>query len=231
MIGPNRGAMAPIKLAHAKTRHVYNLAAQKYHDLYHDEMRRKPYDRALLDGFAGRLPAGALVCDAGCGPSAHIGRYLADKGLTVVGVDISDRCVEMARAINPWMRFVRQDMFDLSFGAETFDGVVAYYSIIHTPKVAVGRFFHEFHRVLKPGGLLLVAVKAGLDEGYMQEPLGIPAEVYFSFFGEDEFRGYFREAGFAVDFLEKREPYDFEVKNERIFAIGLKAEARGGRTR
>jgi len=221
----------PVKLVHAKTRHAYDLAAQRYHDLFHDEMNEKAYDRTLLDAFAGRLPPGALLCDAGCGPSAHIGRYLADKGLSVIGVDISDRCVEMARAFNPGMRVVREDMQGLSFGAGTFDGLVAYYSIIHTPKTAVGRLFREFHRVLKPGGCLLLAVKAGSSEGYVQEILGIQAEVYFAFFDESEIRGYFERSGFAVDVLERRNPYDFEIENERIFAIGRKIDGKGGPAR
>lgn len=219
--------MDPIKLVHSKTRHAYDLAAQRYHDLFHDEMSEKAYDRMLLDSFAGRLPRGAHVCDAGCGPSAHIGRYLAGKGLNVVGVDISDRCVEMARAFNPGMCVMREDLQDLDFAAETFDGVVAFYSIIHTPKMAVGRFFREFHRVLKPGGSLLVAVKAGSEEGFVQELLGIQAEVYFSLFDEEEIRDCYEKAGFAVDFLERRNPYDFEIKNERIFAIGRKVSGKG----
>lgn len=223
--------MDPIKHVHAKTRHAYDLAAQAYHDLFHDEMKEKAYDRILLDSFAGRLPRGALVCDAGCGPSAHIGRYLADRGLTVVGVDISDRCVGMARALNPKMRFVREDILDLSFASETFDGVVAYYSIIHTPKAAVGRFFREFHRVLKPDGCLLSAVKAGSSEGFIQEILGIQAEIYFSLFNEDEISGHLEGSGFAVEFLERRNPYDFEIKNERIFAIGRKIARKGVRNR
>lgn len=218
--------MDSIKAVQNKTRRAYNLAAQTYHDLFHDEMQKKAYDRILLDSFAGLLRPGALVCDAGCGPSAHIGRYLADKGLMVIGVDISDRCVEMAGALNPEMRFVREDMLDLSFAPETFDGIVAYYSVIHTPKVAVGRFFRQFHRVLKPGGPLLVAVKAGPDEGYIQEFLGIQAEIYFALFRDHEIRSYFEEAGFAVDFLERRDPYGFEIKNERIFAIGRKPSGR-----
>lgn len=220
--------MDPVKLVHAKTRHAYDLTAQTYHDLFHNEMNEKAYDRALLDSFAGRLPSGALVCDAGCGPSAQIGRYLADKGLAVIGVDISDRCVDLARAFNPGLRFVREDMLDLGFAAGTFDGVVAYYSVIHTPKAAVGRFFREFHRVLKPGGELLVAVKAGSEEGFVQELLGIQAEVYFAFFDEKEIRNYFEGAGFAVESLERRNPYDFEIKNERIFATGRKIGGKGG---
>ena len=142
--------------------------------------------------------------------------------MAVIGVDISDRCIEMAGALNPNMRFRREDMMNLSFGREVFDGVVSYYSNIHTPKKFIGKIFHEFNRVLRPDGYLLVAVKAGEEEKYIHDLLGMKTEVYFSLFQEREIECYFKTAGFTVDFIERRNPYDSEIMNERIFALGRK---------
>ena len=214
--------MDSLESINLKTRKAYNLAAERYHELFHNEMNEKEYDRRLLDSFASRFHKDSWICDAGCGPSGHIGRYVFDKGIQVVGVDISDKCVELARHYNPKMRFERGDIGNLAFDDDSFDGIISYYSIIDTPKRYVGRIFREFHRVLTPGGNLLVAVKAGLAEGYLDNLLGIKAEIYFALFMEKEIALYFEQAGFLLEFIEKRNPYDFEISNERIFAIGKK---------
>jgi len=206
----------------AKTRQAYNMAAEKYHNLFHNEMKEKEYDRQLLDAFGKKFPPGSLIADAGCGPSGHISRYLFDKGLKVVGIDISERCVELAARFNPEMKFLCGDIARMSFADGWFQGLISYYSIIHTPKRVIPDIFAEFFRVLKPGGFLLVAVKAGSGEGFQSELLGIKTEVYFSWFAEYEIRGYFENGGFRIDLLHKRNPYDFEINDERIFAIGRK---------
>ena len=43
-----------------------------------------------------------------------------------------------------------------------------------------------------------------------------------AFFTEQEITDYVQQAGFLVEFIEKRNPYDFEISDERIFAIGKK---------
>lgn len=214
--------MDSLEEINSKTRQAYNLAAQRYHELFHDEMNEKEYDRKLLDGFASKFNKDSLICDAGCGPSGHIGRYVFEKGIPVVGVDISDQCVALARRENPGMRFERGDIGSLAFADATFDGVIAYYSIIDTPKKYVGRIFCEFHRILKPYGYLLIAVKAGTTEGYVYDLLGIKTELYFSLFTQEEIASYFEQGGFGLEFIEKRNPYDFEISAERIFALGRK---------
>ncbi|MCP4538639.1 MAG: class I SAM-dependent methyltransferase [Chloroflexi bacterium] len=209
-------------MINSKTRQAYNLAAQKYHDLFHNEMNEKAYDQNLLDAFAARFGEDSVICDAGCGPSGHIGKYVFDKGIQVVGVDISDKCTELARQHNPDMRFERADIGNLPFDDGSFDGIIAYYSIIDTPKRYVGEIFAEFRRILKPGGYLLVAVKAGTTEGYIDDLLGIKIDIYFTLFTKEEIVGYFEQAGFLLEFIEQRNPYDFEISNERVFAIGKK---------
>jgi len=206
------------------TRKAYNRAADKYHSLFHDELRYKDYDRRLLDFFLERLNAGAKVCDAGCGPSGHIGRYLANNGMVVTGIDISDRCIELASKFNPDMHFRCEDMAGMSFDKDTFDAIVSYYSIIHTPRNEVHGLFREFFRVLKSEGYLLVAVKAGSNESLQNELIGIETEILLSLFDENEIREYLINNGFDIFFIEKREPYDFETNCERIFVIGRKRE-------
>ena len=214
--------MKPLEYINSMTRQAYNLAAQKYHDLFHNEMNEKEYDRKLLDSFAVRFNKDSLICDAGCGPSSHIGKYLFDKGIKVTGVDISEKCVELARINNPEMKFECADIVNMPFDDNTFDGLISYYSIINTPKIYVNRIFAEFRRVLKPDCYLLVAVKAGTSEGYINDLLGIKARNYFSLFTQEEIVTYFSQAGFLLEFFDKRNPYDFEISNERIFAIGKK---------
>jgi len=63
--------------------------------------------------------------------------------------------------------------------------------------------------VLRPGGALLIAVKAGASEGWM----------------EDEVTGYYERAGFRIELIERRTPYDKEIENDRIYAIGVRDRA------
>lgn len=214
--------MDSLKSINFLTHQAYNLAAQKYHDLFHNEMNEKEYDRILLDSFAAKFSKDSVVCDAGCGPSGHIGRYLFEKGIKVIGVNISEKCVELARLNNPEMKFECADISSMPFEDISFDGLISYYSIINTPKIYVSRIFAEFRRVLKPDGYLLVAVKAGTAEGYIDDLLGTKTKIYSALFTQEEITAYFSKGGFKLEFFDKRNPYDFEISNERIFAIGKK---------
>ncbi len=207
-----------------KTRASFNLAAEKYYELFKDEMRQKEYDRVLLDRFAENFNSQSIICDMGCGPG-HITRHLFDKGLDVFGVDISEKCIEIAQRENPMMRFQVMDMARLDIGDESLDGIISFYSIIHTPKQFVNRLFCEFSRVLKKHGRILIVVKKGDTEGYVEELEGFKTRLYFTNFKEEEIRSYLTANGFTVIFLETRLPYDFEIPIERIYAIGEKINA------
>ena len=163
-----------------------------------------------------------MICDAGCGPSAHIGKYLFDRGIKIIGVDISEKCIELAKLNNPEMEFEYADISNLPFDDNSFNGLISYYSIINTPKIYIPKIFAEFRRVLKPDGYLLTVVKAGTTEGYIDDLLGIKTKSYFALFTQEEIVDYFSSAGFLLEFFDKRSPYDFEINNERIFTIGKK---------
>lgn len=72
------------------------------------------------------LGAGAMVLDVGCGPGRHA-MGLARRGISAVGVDISDRFIEVAievadrEGLSPLVEFHRGDAREL-LGDERFDG-------------------------------------------------------------------------------------------------------------
>jgi 2-polyprenyl-3-methyl-5-hydroxy-6-metoxy-1,4-benzoquinol methylase len=214
--------MESIKELNILTRKCYNTIARKYFDLFKNELNEKEFDRELLDNFALYFNKDSLVCDAGCGPIAHIGRYLFDKGLNVIGTDISDKCIEMAKANNPGMQFIRNDFFNWDFPENYFDGIISFYSIIYTPGKYIDELMRIFNKSLKSKGRLLMVVKEGASEGYINNVLDVDTNVYQTFFTEKEIENYLRNNGFRIKYLYTRDPLNSEINVKRIYAIGEK---------
>ncbi|HEV8515885.1 MAG TPA: class I SAM-dependent methyltransferase, partial [Cyclobacteriaceae bacterium] len=110
------------------TKKAYNQTAAKYHNHFKNEISQKEYDRLLLDKFSNMLPVNSLICDAGCGPSGHIGKYLFDKGHRVVGIDISQKCIDIATSYNPQIDFKVMDMMNMNFESNSLDAIISFYS-------------------------------------------------------------------------------------------------------
>ena len=211
-----------IRAVHKNTRLTYNKIADKYHQLFKNELDEKQFDKQYLDKFANYFSLNSKIIDAGCGPTAHIGRYLFDKGLKVTGIDISERCIQIASEYNPQMEFICSDILDWKPQKNSIDGIVSYYSIIYTPKSEIDKLFQVFNRALVSGGKLLVVVKKGDFEGYQDNVLGMKVHSYFSEYHEDEIGRIITKNGFKIEELITRAPYKGEIKNERIYCLSLK---------
>jgi SAM-dependent methyltransferase len=165
---------------------AYDNSAKKYHTNFKNEMEEKEFDRLFLDNFSNSLHKHSLICDAGCGPSGHIGKYLFDKGHKIKGIDISPECIQIARDYNPELDFEVMDMANMNFASNSFDAIISFYSIMYTPKKYLDLIISEFHRVLKPNGVVLIVVKKGyldtIENNYWDE--GNP--VHYCLFQEDE---------------------------------------------
>jgi ubiquinone/menaquinone biosynthesis C-methylase UbiE len=195
----------------------WNAVADRYLELFRDEMRAKEFDRAILTEFAQQLPKNASLCDAGCGPCGHVTRLLADAGTRPVGIDIASRCIALARNEQPQLRFEVMDMAAMAFAGASFDGLLCYYALHYEPKNKLAALFAEFARVLRPNGSLLIVVKQGASEGWIDDPLGSGQKVYWSDFTSSELRAPLEDAGFTVTRTEVRDPLPDEIAVRRIY--------------
>ncbi|WP_163568014.1 class I SAM-dependent methyltransferase [Fodinicola feengrottensis] len=138
----------------SRTRHSYDLVAESYAAELSDELRGKPLDRALLSVVA-EISGDGLVADLGCGPG-HVAAHLAANGVRTVGLDLSPRmCATAARATA--LPFCAADMTALPLRDNTLAGIVCVYSVIHLDATERAQAYAEFARVLRPGGVALIA--------------------------------------------------------------------------
>lgn len=143
------------------TREAYDAAAPAYAELFGDSLPGLPLDRAMLDVFAEtvRTGGGGRVADLGCGPG-HVTAYLDGSGLAAFGLDASPVMIGLARQAYPGLRFEVGSTAALDIADGALDGVLSRWSVIHTPPPQVPGVLVEFHRVLAPGGHLLIGFSA-----------------------------------------------------------------------
>jgi MPBQ/MSBQ methyltransferase len=104
------------------------------------------------------LPKGTTVLDVGCGIGGSSRILARDYGFQVTGITISPGQVKRAQALTPpevSARFQQDDAMNLSFPDASFDAVWCIEAGPHMPDKAI--FAKELMRVVKPGGLVVVA--------------------------------------------------------------------------
>jgi SAM-dependent methyltransferase len=165
---------------------------------YLDNRDTEGPERDLMGRFAGDLADGSCVLDADCGAGIPATAALAGEH-EVVGLDAAGEQVALAREHVSGARLVQGDLVRLPFAAGTFDGVVSLHAVIHVPRETHGEVFQEFHRVLRPGGRLLVTVGTTAWEGRNPDWLDSGAEMFWSFHGRERSLELLRDAGFSVE--------------------------------
>lgn len=183
----------------------YDRLATRYADELGDELDGKPLDRWLLDTVAREAPGELL--DVGCGPG-HVSAYLAARGATVRGLDLSPQMIAVARARVPAARFAVGDLRALPDADRSLGGVVAMYALCHLPGPALAPSIAELARVVAPGGLLLVAVHAGTDVLRPDALWDIPIAMSWHFHDPDAVVAAIAATGLAPRERLVRWPYD-----------------------
>lgn len=131
----------------------YDRIAATYDQHYGSEhnlaYRARIFDRLL----GGNDLAGRQVLDAMCGGGQNSAFFIARQA-SVTGVDISEKQCEQYRRRFPDSRVLCRSALDTGLEAESFD--LVFTDSLHHLHPHVDAGVREFHRVLRPGGSLVV---------------------------------------------------------------------------
>lgn len=155
-----------------------------------DIYRQEPH---LL--FMEDLVEGAAVLDVGCWTGGLAG-LMGEKALEVRGLDVEPMALQVAGSKSCDVEFVEGSVLDMPFASGSFDLVTFIAVLEHLPVGTEQRALAEIHRVLRPGGSLVLCTP---DAGRLSKALDpgwwLTGHRHYSV---EEVTGLLEQAGFEV---------------------------------
>ncbi len=142
------------------------------------------------------LPEFSKILDAGCGWGRD--SKILSKTSKVIGIDLSEKLLDLARAYAPNAQFQIGNISKTTFKDESFHGIWSNDTLIHLNRKDILPTLKEFRRLLKKNGILYISVKEGVGEGYEEEEMSNYKPRFYTWFKQDEIISYFKKAGFRI---------------------------------
>jgi ubiquinone/menaquinone biosynthesis C-methylase UbiE len=166
-----------------------------------------------LNEFLDLLPKNAKILDVGCGVGVDSG-FVKSKGFEVIGLDLSKEMINIARQKFPQLDFRQQDIRELDFPSNSFDGIIASCSLIHIPKNDVPALVEKFFQILNKNGSIYIALQGGKSEEiFIDEPFKPDEKLFLNIISFEEIKNLLVKNGFSIMKHYEREPKSKEELN------------------
>ncbi|MGX5819038.1 class I SAM-dependent methyltransferase [Chitinophaga lutea] len=115
----------------------------------------------IVDSLKNEIPANARILDVGCG-NGVISRHLGQFGYEVLGIDISDKTIAVARSKNklPNVRFEAISAEQLTVQGLQYDAVICSEVLEHLDNPGI--LLNTIYKSLRENGVLIVTVPNGM---------------------------------------------------------------------
>lgn len=193
---------------------VYKNIAKRYAAMYAGMFHP---DDVHVDKFLSLLPRHAKILDVGCGVGDSVA-YFLKRGFRTEGIDLSEDMIRLAKEHAPKGKFKVLDMRKMKYRKSSFDGVYAFQSLVHLKKKDVSPVLKKFNRILKPNGILFLALQKGRGEGEVYWELA-GQKIFINRYGFKEIEKLLRDNGFKIIYKASRKPLVEDVQLRKIFLI------------
>lgn len=139
-----------------KTIDYYNDSAEKWAEEWYTNESVLPYLKHLMK----LLPQNPTVVDLCCG-AGYESMRLKNLGANVIGLDLSEKSIEIAKQKNPQISFYVQDMLQDYSYIGVADGLICVAGLIHLENDKLSLAFENMHKVLKKNAYTLIVVREG----------------------------------------------------------------------
>ncbi len=178
-----------------ETKKFYDNFADRYaEDIEWNEKTIKGIKKFNINPVCHFCRQGGDLLLIGCGTGRDY-LFFQEKGYHCVGIDNSVGMLNEARK-RVAGKFIQLDLRQLNKLNKKFDGIYCESALTHIPKRELDNIIIKFGKLLRPTGIIYLAIKIGKSGVIVKENFG--AKRFFIIYEKQEFFSYLIDAGFHI---------------------------------
>lgn len=193
---------------------TYDIIAEEYNKEFGNDMSDKKY----IDKFLKEVNNGNIL-DVGCGVG-NLTKYIKDKGFKVLGIDLSNNMLKIAKQRFPDIDFQIMDITNIKLPKHSFDALFVAYSLFHIQPSKIEDTMKGFVEILKTNGKIMLILQEGQGETIIDEPFNPTEKMYINYFTKDSIVNLLEKFNFKILHLHTRNANSsMELGNNKLFII------------